>query len=147
MLKKYLKNQKGLTLVELLAVIVILGIIAAIAVPTIGNVIEKTRFDAVRADAMQVLDAAKLKAASEGVSDAPFNSTELNTYIKDVSNLTTYEVQVVSDASYTISFTTKEIGGVIYKTKKNLTISELDSNDIFPKDKKTATNAIEVVTK
>ncbi len=32
-----LKNQKGLTLVELLAVIVILGIIAAIAVPSIGE--------------------------------------------------------------------------------------------------------------
>lgn len=34
--KKLLKNEKGLTLVELLAVIVILAIIAAIAVPAIG---------------------------------------------------------------------------------------------------------------
>ena len=36
-LQKRLKNEKGLTLVELLAVIVILGIIAAIAVPSIGG--------------------------------------------------------------------------------------------------------------
>jgi type IV pilus assembly protein PilA len=36
---KLFKNQKGLTLVELLAVIVILGVIAAIAVPAIGGVI------------------------------------------------------------------------------------------------------------
>lgn len=35
-IKKLLKNQKGFTLVELLAVIVILGIIAAIAIPSIG---------------------------------------------------------------------------------------------------------------
>ena len=36
-LVKRLKDQKGMTLVELLAVIVILGIIAAIAIPSIGG--------------------------------------------------------------------------------------------------------------
>lgn len=34
------KNEKGLTLVELLAVIVILAIVAAIAIPAISNVID-----------------------------------------------------------------------------------------------------------
>ena len=43
LLQKRLKNEKGLTLVELLAVIVILGVIAAIAVPSIGNIIENSR--------------------------------------------------------------------------------------------------------
>ena len=37
-MKALLKNEKGLTLIELLAVIVILGIIAAIAVPSIGGI-------------------------------------------------------------------------------------------------------------
>lgn len=41
-----LKSRKGVTLVELLAVIVILGIIAAIAVPTIGGLIERQRENA-----------------------------------------------------------------------------------------------------
>ena len=41
-LQKRLNNEKGLTLVELLAVIVILGIIAAIAIPSIGNIIENS---------------------------------------------------------------------------------------------------------
>ena len=45
-LQKRLKNEKGLTLVELLAVIVILGIIAAIAVPSIGNIVENSRVKA-----------------------------------------------------------------------------------------------------
>jgi type IV pilus assembly protein PilA len=60
MLKRLLKNERGLTLIELLAVIVILGIIAAIAIPSIGGLINKTKEDAIKADAVQVLNAAKL---------------------------------------------------------------------------------------
>ena len=37
---KQLKDERGLTLVELLVVVVILGIIAAIAVVAIGGMIE-----------------------------------------------------------------------------------------------------------
>ncbi len=44
-LQKRLKNEKGLTLVELLAVIVILGIIAAIAIPSIGNIITEFKVE------------------------------------------------------------------------------------------------------
>lgn len=55
-----LKEQKGFTLIELLAVIVILGIIAAIAVPTITGVISKSKDDAKVAEALQILDAARL---------------------------------------------------------------------------------------
>ena len=58
--KKLVKNQKGLTLIELLAVIVILAIVAAIAVPAIGNIIENSRLNAVKADAINVLNAANL---------------------------------------------------------------------------------------
>ena len=60
LLKKRLKNEKGLTLVELLAVIVILAIVAAIAIPAIGNIIENSRYNAVKADAINVLNAANL---------------------------------------------------------------------------------------
>ncbi|MBM4762445.1 prepilin-type N-terminal cleavage/methylation domain-containing protein [Bacillus sp. B15-48] len=60
MMKKRLKDQKGLTLIELLAVIVILGIIAAIAIPAIGNIIQNSRVEAARADAVQIINSAKL---------------------------------------------------------------------------------------
>jgi len=59
-LQKRLNNEKGLTLVELLAVIVILGIIAAIAVPSIGNIIANSKYSAVKADALNVLNAANM---------------------------------------------------------------------------------------
>ncbi len=63
--KKLLKNEKGLTLIELLAVIVILAIISAIAVPAIGNIIENTRYNATKADAISVLNAANLYFTDE----------------------------------------------------------------------------------
>lgn len=60
LLKKRLKNEKGLTLVELLAVIVILAIVAMIAVPAIGNIIDNSRYKAAKADAIMILEAANI---------------------------------------------------------------------------------------
>ncbi|TCI45911.1 MULTISPECIES: prepilin-type N-terminal cleavage/methylation domain-containing protein [unclassified Exiguobacterium] len=62
---KQLKDERGLTLVELLVVVVILGIIAAIAVVAIGGIIENSKKDAMVADAKQMVSAAKLHTASE----------------------------------------------------------------------------------
>jgi len=63
-MKKYLQqklnNEKGMTLIELLAVIVIIAIIAAIAIPAIGNIIENSRYSAVKSDATNVLAAANI---------------------------------------------------------------------------------------
>ncbi|MEB2302758.1 prepilin-type N-terminal cleavage/methylation domain-containing protein [Lysinibacillus xylanilyticus] len=63
--KKLLKNQKGLTLIELLAVIVILAIVAAIAIPAIGNIIENSRYNAAKADSINVINAANLYFTDE----------------------------------------------------------------------------------
>lgn len=67
---KQLKDERGLTLVELLVVVVILGIIAAIAVVAIGGIIENSKKDAMVADARQMVSAAKLYTASNPVSSA-----------------------------------------------------------------------------
>lgn len=60
LIKKRLKNQKGLTLVEVLAVVVILAIVAMIAIPAIGNIIENNRIKAVKADAVNIISAANI---------------------------------------------------------------------------------------
>ena len=67
---KQLKDERGLTLVELLVVVVILGIIAAIAVVAIGGIIENSKKDAMVADAKQMVSSAKLYTASNPVSAA-----------------------------------------------------------------------------
>ncbi|UOE93311.1 prepilin-type N-terminal cleavage/methylation domain-containing protein [Alkalihalobacillus sp. LMS39] len=64
------KDQRGLTLIELLAVIVILAIILAIAVPAIGNLINRTDDRATVSDAAQVIAAAKLHVATNGTPPA-----------------------------------------------------------------------------
>ena len=63
-MKQLRKNEKGLTLIELLAVFVILGIVAAIAIPAIGSIINDSKQDAHEANALMVLNAAKLAEAA-----------------------------------------------------------------------------------
>ncbi|MBE2923214.1 prepilin-type N-terminal cleavage/methylation domain-containing protein [Anoxybacillus flavithermus] len=85
MLKKLIRNEKGLTLIELLAVIVILGIIAAIAIPSIGGLIENSRKDAHIANAQQMVNAARLAyTADNTVTEYTLQYLEEKKYLEPV---------------------------------------------------------------
>ncbi|MBW4838315.1 MAG: prepilin-type N-terminal cleavage/methylation domain-containing protein [Paenibacillaceae bacterium] len=59
------KEEKGITLVELLAVIVIIGVIAAIAVPLITGLLDDTKANARSATANQLYEAARLRSIAK----------------------------------------------------------------------------------
>lgn len=92
LLKKYAKNEKGLTLIELLVVIVILGIIAAIAIVSIGGIIGNTRDKATVTEASQIINAAKLAHASEPVPAGGWNGDNLEPYLSSVDSTQDWSV-------------------------------------------------------
>ncbi|MEG0577700.1 MAG: prepilin-type N-terminal cleavage/methylation domain-containing protein, partial [Bacilli bacterium] len=54
-----MKNKKGFSLVELLATIIILGIVIVIAVPNIIKIVEKSEIESLKVSAKKVSDAAE----------------------------------------------------------------------------------------
>lgn len=54
-----IKNKKGFTLVELIAVITILGVICMIAIPSYNNYIKKAKGKKCEADRLAIIDATK----------------------------------------------------------------------------------------
>ncbi|MFP7444114.1 prepilin-type N-terminal cleavage/methylation domain-containing protein [Bacillus infantis] len=98
-----LKNEKGLTLIELLAVIVILGIIAAIAIPSIGGIIKKSENDAKVAEGLQIISAAKMYVTSNNPGTKELTTTELSTFLDNIK-FTGYKVQVTKEADGKYSY-------------------------------------------
>jgi prepilin-type N-terminal cleavage/methylation domain-containing protein len=110
-----LKNKRGVTLVELLAVIVILGIIAAIAVPTIGGLIERQRENAAYASYTNVVEAGRLYAVE---------NSELATFTLDAVIAAGFlSANPFDQAATAISFANS--GGSVSITTTGLTINDI----------------------
>lgn len=78
-IKQMMKKEEGFTLVELLAVIVILGIIVAIAIPSIGNIVSDAETKADKAEVQLIEDAARLYDVENEVGSSGVTTEELKT--------------------------------------------------------------------
>ena len=97
-----LKNNKGFTLVELLAVIVILGIIMAIAVPAVSSYINKSRKDAWISSANNFINAVRNKALA-GKFSLPVELNEVTIVSLDMIDVDSGKFQSAYDADYVIN--------------------------------------------
>jgi len=106
-IQQKLKNQKGLTLIELLAVIVILAIIAAIAIPAIGNIINNSRVGAAKSDVLNAMSAAELYMADNPdattVTLTEISSASGNTYLDDQGTLSTFVFDPATKEVYAVA--------------------------------------------
>ena len=78
-----LKQRKGFTLIELLIVIVIIGILAAIAIPKFGKTREKAYFKAMQSDLRN------LQAQQELYFSIPANNYQYSPDEADLPDMTT----------------------------------------------------------
>lgn len=112
LLNKKLKNEKGLTLIELLAVIVILAIIALIAIPAIGSIVSNSKSKAVLSDATAIIAGAKT-AITDGACTQTAGSdvvtctaSDLKGYLEDDKGTfkSGDQVEKKADGTYEITY-------------------------------------------
>jgi len=84
-----MKNERGFTIMELLVVIVIIGVLAAIGVPAYNNMIEKARTTACQANRRTIATAAGMYWAEKGEALTVDDTTAANDLASYLNNITT----------------------------------------------------------
>lgn len=128
-MKKLVKNQRGLTLIELLAVIVILGIIAAIAIPAVNAIMNKSKDEALVVEARSVLNAAKMYTATENPATGKVDNTttKFARYIDNAPEA--YSIQITKDATGEYSYSAIYVKTKTGKEKTFDTVAKLEEKE------------------
>lgn len=98
-------NNKGVTLIELLIVIVVIGIISAFAVPAVSSFLDNAKKQAVYQDAVAIRNAAAYYCAAPAntcAADQELTITELATYL-DSFDESKYEMDDTGTDDYVLA--------------------------------------------
>ena len=110
------KNNKGFTLVETIAVIIILGVVLSIAVPSITNVVKSTNKNRMISDAETFISEVKEYVESDTIGNTPNDNKYKLVNIKSKLSKSPYGkeykensyVQIVNNNVYTVCLTDGE---------------------------------------
>ena len=116
-------NNKGFTLVEILAVIVILGILTAITIPTVTTIIEKNTQDNIKNLEKTIISAAKMYISDNRYEIKLDSNTTCSNTITE-RNIKSINANQITESKIPIQtlITTGYIKGTIIhpETKKNM---------------------------
>ncbi len=97
-----LRNRKGFTLIELLIVVVIIGILAAIAIPKFANTKDKAKLASVKTDLRNI------QSTEEAyLSDSGFYSKSASSFQASQGNVITFAA--ADSSGYNVSVTNNSI--------------------------------------
>ena len=138
-----MKNRKGFTLIELMIVVVIVGVLAAIIVPLLLSRVERAKYSEGKAIAGQIATAVRAYGAEYGfsISDTPhletdlgFKSHELDAKYFKQENMDVTDASINTETgtmSYTITLEPDadkglNSGNLVLQCTDNVTVFELD---------------------
>ena len=114
MLKMFMKNKKGFTLVELMVVVVIIGILVAIAVPVYNSVTTTAEQRAVEANLRTINGAIMQYYASGETIDLTAVSELVTGFLQSEPKgpkTCTYDIAGTGTAQYATATSTADVGG------------------------------------
>ena len=117
-LGKKVKSRKGYTLTELIVVVAILGILAAVATPMVLGQIEKAKVSADDANAKTISNALKVAIVNGDITSSETERSKIISAIEKVLNPIPTPQQkpgyfVLTTSSGAVTFTTTSSSGIV----------------------------------